>query len=87
MQDPLLTTKQAARLLALQPCTLEKWRHTGDGPLFLKIGLRSVRYTREDLQSFLERRRSTANTSRQKKSAAQVACLDTETKNQLGIVP
>jgi excisionase family DNA binding protein len=38
-----LFPKQAADYLNLSPKTLEKWRHTGEGPSFTKFG-RAVRY-------------------------------------------
>ncbi len=34
----LLSNKQAARLLGIQPNTLEIWRVQGKGPPFLKLG-------------------------------------------------
>jgi hypothetical protein len=46
MQDnifKLLTTSQAAQRLGLSVSTLCKWRLTGDGPTFVKLGA-SVRY-------------------------------------------
>lgn len=43
-----LDEKQAARLLALSPKTLEKLRSTGGGPEFARVG-RLVRYPRASL--------------------------------------
>ncbi|MCP4408801.1 MAG: helix-turn-helix domain-containing protein [Gammaproteobacteria bacterium] len=41
--------------------TLEKWRITGEGPPFIKIG-RSVRYDEADLDAWIdERRRSSTS--------------------------
>lgn len=52
--DQLLTTAQAAELLGgLSPKTLNKWRFTGDGPKYKKIG-GAVRYSVADLQAFVE---------------------------------
>lgn len=45
----LLSNKQAARLLGIQPNTLEIWRVQGKGPVFLKLGDQpqsTVRYLR-----------------------------------------
>ena len=45
----LLSNKQAARLLGIQPNTLEIWRVQGKGPTFLKLGDQpqsTVRYLR-----------------------------------------
>jgi excisionase family DNA binding protein len=50
-----LSTKEAARLLDLHPNTLTKWRITGRGPEFVKIG-RIVRYRKSTLDSWLERK-------------------------------
>lgn len=47
-----LDTRQAADYLGLSKFTLEIWRSRGDGPRYLKLG-RSVRYTREDLNAFM----------------------------------
>ena len=58
----LLTTRQAAHFLSLEPQTLEVWRVRGKGPAFVKIGT-LVRYERQELQAFVERnrRRSTSD--------------------------
>ncbi len=49
----LLTTEEAAAWLGLSPRTLERYRVTGEGPKFRKIG-RWVRYTVADLNAWLE---------------------------------
>ncbi|MEM9553712.1 MAG: helix-turn-helix domain-containing protein [Acidobacteriota bacterium] len=54
--DDLLNTRDSATYLDLSPRTLEKWRLTGGGPAFLKLG-RSVRYRVSDLEAFLAERR------------------------------
>lgn len=61
----LLNTEQAAERLGLSPRTLERYRVTGEGPEFLKMG-RAVRYTASKLQRWLERctRRSTSDKGR-----------------------
>ena len=43
-----LTTVEAARYLGLSHWTLKRYRVTGDGPVFYRLGGR-VRYRREDL--------------------------------------
>ena len=60
MERLLLTTQEAAQLLRLKPCTLDRWRHTGNGPKFVKVGGRAVRYLRKDLEDFLVHRTNTA---------------------------
>jgi excisionase family DNA binding protein len=51
----LLTTVEAAAELGLRPNTLERWRHYGGGPRFVKVGSR-VRYRRRDLERWLDTR-------------------------------
>ena len=57
-----LSTRQAAAVLGLSPRTLERYRVTGDGPVFNKLG-RRVCYARADLDGWTSgrRRRSTSD--------------------------
>lgn len=50
-RDPnaLLHTAEAALLLGLSPRTLEALRLRGDGPSFIAVTKRAVRYRRQDL--------------------------------------
>jgi hypothetical protein len=52
----LLTTKQAADLLGYKPRMLEARRLKGDGPLFVRISARAIRYRLEDLQNWVNSR-------------------------------
>jgi len=53
MENTLFNTKQAASYLGgFNPHTLEKWRHLGRGPVFLKLGY-SVFYDRRDLDAWI----------------------------------
>ena len=52
MNNRLLTTIEAAKYLALGKSTLERWRLTGEGPKFVKMG-DAVRYRLEDLDAFV----------------------------------
>ena len=58
----LLDTDEAAAYLHLSPRTLERYRVTGEGPRFLKLG-RRVLYRRGDLDTWIESRvrRSTSD--------------------------
>lgn len=47
-----LPTTEAAHYMGLAYATLKKWRTTGDGPAYVKIGTRIV-YLIEDLDSWL----------------------------------
>ena len=58
-----LTTPQAAEYLSLSPNTLNRWRWSGDGPRFIKMG-RAVRYRVTDLDEWIAER-SRASTSDQ----------------------
>lgn len=51
----LLTTEEAADVLGVSPRTMEGWRVKDQGPKFLRIGGRLVRYRREDLAAWLKK--------------------------------
>jgi len=50
-----LTSKLLGRRWGLSHRTLERWRHDGTGPAFLKIGGRAV-YRLEDIEAFEQSR-------------------------------
>jgi excisionase family DNA binding protein len=52
LSNELLTPEEAAELLRTRSRTLERWRHTGTGPRFAKIGRRVV-YARADITSWV----------------------------------
>lgn len=49
----LLTEHEAAAQLRVAPRTLARWRSTGAGPRFRRIGPRQIRYSAEDLRAWL----------------------------------
>ncbi len=51
-----LSSKLLARRWGLSHRTLERWRHDGTGPAYLKIGGRAV-YRLEDVETFEHSRR------------------------------
>lgn len=51
----LLRPEEAAKFLRLSASTLARWRCTGNGPRFIKLG-GSILYRPEDLQAFIEQR-------------------------------
>jgi excisionase family DNA binding protein len=55
---PRLTTKEAAAYLGVAESTLEKWRCSGSGPEFERVGTRIVRYRIPALENFLVARRA-----------------------------
>ncbi|MBD8735706.1 helix-turn-helix transcriptional regulator [Sphingomonas sp. CFBP 13706] len=58
----ILTTREAASFLRLGKPTLERFRLTGAGPVYVKLG-GAVRYRSTDLDAWLESRltRSTSD--------------------------
>jgi excisionase family DNA binding protein len=55
MKDELLTTAEAARYVRLGKPTLERFRLSGDGPLYAKLG-GAVRYRQVDLDTWVSGR-------------------------------
>jgi predicted DNA-binding transcriptional regulator AlpA len=60
--DRLIGEKEAASYLCYSVRALQNWRVRGGGPLFIKVSGRSVRYTRGDLQEWINSKR-VANTT------------------------
>lgn len=50
----LLNENEAATTLSVAVQTLRNWRWKGEGPRFVKLGKRTVRYRRGDLAAFVE---------------------------------
>lgn len=50
----LLTEVEAAAILGARVQTLRNWRWKGEGPRFVKVGARMVRYRRGDLDAFID---------------------------------
>lgn len=69
MSDPssssLLNTQQAAAYLGIGVSTLERYRCTGGGPVFMRVGNRTVRYRLADLNAWLRPVNSTSEPSHQ----------------------
>lgn len=63
MEQELLTTAEAARYLGMSKAFLERDRWAGARIPFIRVGSRSVRYRRADLEAYLDmqRRRSTSD--------------------------
>ncbi len=49
----LLTTREVAKLLRIDPSTVARWRAQGQGPRWIRVALRTVRYRRSDVDRFL----------------------------------
>lgn len=56
--DVLIYPSEAAFLLGLSKRTLEALRLKGEGPAYVALGRRSVRYQRKDINAYVEARRS-----------------------------
>ena len=56
----ILRTPEAGVYVGLAATTLEKMRIRGDGPKFIRLTTRAVGYTKEDLDLWLEERRSSS---------------------------
>jgi len=61
--ERLLFESEAARMLAVSPRTLRNWRTLGNGPAYIKISGRCIRYRHADLIEFVDAR-SRRHTSR-----------------------
>jgi predicted DNA-binding transcriptional regulator AlpA len=62
----LLTTAQAAAALGFHASYLAKARLSGAGPKYLKIGSRSVRYRRSDIDDWLSDKARVSTSARAK---------------------
>ena len=49
----VLTEQQVAEELNVTTRTLQRWRNSGDGPPFIRLGVRGVRYTRGGVRGYL----------------------------------
>jgi len=55
MSEHLLSTPAVAEITGLSQVTLRRWRTTGGGPRFVRLG-RAVRYRSDDVNAFVEAR-------------------------------
>lgn len=56
MEAGLKDEKFAANFLGVKQSTIQKMRHFGHGPKFIRLG-RTIRYSLEDLQKYVDQRR------------------------------
>jgi excisionase family DNA binding protein len=59
--DPLLTIPEVAELLQVSTLTLAAWRSRGEGPRYVKLGAKMVRYRRADLDAWVAEGAATVN--------------------------
>ena len=57
MSRPFLSPKNAEAYLDLKPGSLNQLRFRGDGPPFVRVGQRLIRYKVQDLLAWAESRR------------------------------
>lgn len=60
VRNPYLTVKEAAQYLRVSSQTLDKLRHYGGGPEFVRISARCIRYERAALDAWMTSRRASA---------------------------
>jgi excisionase family DNA binding protein len=63
MTETLLTTAEAARHCRLSQTTIKALRRSGGGPVFVKLGPKSVRYRRSDLDAWIAARVTSSTSS------------------------
>ena len=55
MLDQLYNEKETAKLLSMSVKTLQRYRYTGGGPIYIKLG-KSVRYKESDIEKYVSER-------------------------------
>ena len=55
MLDQLYNEKETVKLLSLSVKTLQRYRYTGGGPIYIKLG-KSVRYKESDIEKYVSER-------------------------------
>ena len=55
MLEQLYNEKETAKLLSLSVKTLQRYRYTGGGPIYVKLG-KSVRYKESDIEKYVSER-------------------------------
>ena len=51
--DQFLTTRDVAAILSLNPQTVIEWRRGRNGPPWVRIGQKAIRYRRSDLEAWI----------------------------------
>jgi predicted DNA-binding transcriptional regulator AlpA len=66
----VMRTPQAAEYVGLSPSTLEKFRLSGEGPIYHKSGPKIVVYYPDELDSWLHARRRKSTSDRHQEASA-----------------
>ncbi|WP_328411930.1 helix-turn-helix transcriptional regulator [Nocardia sp. NBC_00403] len=58
------TTAELARVLGIDPSSLRRWRTSNPpyGPAYVRVSTRVVKYSAEDIEAWLHRRRTDPST-------------------------
>ena len=59
MTPELLTPEQAGQILSMSSHSLAQMRYVGNGPAYVKISAKTIRYRRTDLEAWLQARTRT----------------------------
>jgi predicted DNA-binding transcriptional regulator AlpA len=62
----VLNARATAKLLGIGLCVLAKWRKTGEGPDFIRLGARRIAYHPDDIQRWLAANRVARVASRRR---------------------
>jgi predicted DNA-binding transcriptional regulator AlpA len=54
--DPVFTQRETSNYIKVPIPTLERWRQTGGGPRWVRLGARRVAYRLSDIEEWLEQR-------------------------------
>jgi excisionase family DNA binding protein len=53
----LMTEGEVANFLGVDQSTIRRWRYEGNGPHFIRLGKKAIRYSYDDLQEHLSANR------------------------------
>jgi predicted DNA-binding transcriptional regulator AlpA len=56
--ETLLNERDVARVTGLSLSTVRRWRFLGQGPSYIKVSGSAVRYRAQDLQKYIDSRRT-----------------------------
>ena len=58
-EKPLASSKEVAEFIGVTPNALSKMRMAGDGPAFIRVGARNIKYSWKDVHAWISERRHT----------------------------
>jgi hypothetical protein len=80
MPEVLLTGPEPAQLLRVSPLTMILWRYKKIGPAYIKLGSRSIRYSRRSIEKFLADKTITPGASNDVAAAVTASHADASTE-------